>query len=130
GYDSVVYGRNDMTTADPREVHESRPPRSINRFVSALGGVIFLAVGALSFTALGTATMIGDNDQLFLGVFQVNGLVILIRILMGLALLLATRDTVFGSARTNIGVGVVALLVAASSPFLDTLVEGGILALT
>lgn len=117
--------------ADPRTpaAHRRSAP-SINRFVAGIIGLIFLVLGALSFTALGDPNLYGDGGNLLFGAFQVSGLLIAIRIILGLVLLLATRDAVFASARTNISAGVVALLIAVAAPFIDNAVDTEILALT
>lgn len=118
----------DVTTPD-RTTRSSSP--SANRLVAGILGIIFLILGALSFTALGSnPQFFGDNESLLFGAFQVSGLLIAIRIALGLALLLATRDTILGSARTNIWVGVISLLVAASAPFIDSAAGTEIFALT
>lgn len=105
------------------------PPPSANRMVAGGFGIAFLLLGALSFTALSDPKFIGDNGELLFGAFQVNGLLIIARIVLGLVLLLATRDTILGSARTNIGAGVATLLIAVSAPFIDQAVDGGLFAL-
>lgn len=105
------------------------PGPSANRIVAGAFGIAFLLLGALSFTALSDPQFIGDNGQLLFGAFQVNGLLIIARIVLGLVLLLATRDTILGSARTNIGAGVAVLLIAVAAPFIDNATEGGVFAL-
>jgi hypothetical protein len=93
--------------------------------------LLFIILGALSFTALGSDPQVfGESNSLLFGVFQVSGLLIAIRIVFGLALLLATRDTVFGSARTNIWVGVTSLLIAVAAPFIDNATDTEVFALT
>jgi hypothetical protein len=117
--------------ADPRSARSARRTSpSINRAVAGTLGLIFLLLGALSFTALGDPNLYGDGGNLLFGAFQVSGLLIAFRIIAGLVLLLATRDTVLGSARTNISVGVVTLLIAVAAPFIDSAVDTEILALT
>lgn len=120
---------NAVPQAAPSHVAQAKPGPSANRIVAGAFGIAFLLLGALSFTALSDPKFIGDNGELLFGAFQVNGLLIIARIVLGLVLLLATRDTIFGSARTNIGAGVVALLIAVSSPFIDNATEGGVFAL-
>ncbi|PKQ27200.1 MAG: hypothetical protein CVT64_01805 [Actinobacteria bacterium HGW-Actinobacteria-4] len=105
------------------------PGPSANRIVAGAFGIAFLLLGALSFTALSDPQFIGDNGQLLFGAFQVNGLLIIARIVLGLVLLLATRDTILGSARTNIGAGVVVLLIAVAAPFIDNAATSGVFAL-
>lgn len=117
--------------ADPRTAAAKRKPSaSVNRAVAGTVGLIFLILGALSFTALGDPNLYGDGGNMLFGAFQVSGLLIAVRIIAGLVLLLATRDSVFGSARTNISVGVVTLLIAVAAPFIDSAVDTEILALT
>jgi hypothetical protein len=120
---------NAVPVQQPVVATKPAPGPSANRIVAGAFGIAFLLLGALSFTVLSDPQFIGDNEELLFGAFQVNGLLIIARIAFGLVLLLATRDTILGSARTNIGVGVVALVIAVSTPFIDNAVDGGVLAL-
>ncbi len=105
--------------ADPRT-----GTRSVNSTVAMVFGVVFTLVGLSGF--LVSNTFAGTDDNTLLG-FEVNHLHNIVHLLIGVALLVASRRT--ATARTaNLAIGVSYLALAVLGPFL-TGTEANILAL-
>ena len=104
----------------------TRPPgnRSVNSTVAMVLGAAFTLAGLAGF--LVSSTFIGTDDNTLLG-FEVNHLHNVVHLLIGVALLVASRRT--ATARTaNLAIGVSYLALAVLGPFL-TGTEANILAL-
>ncbi len=98
--------------------------RSVNSTIAAVFGAVYTLVGIAGFFVSDTFAGTRDNDLLG---FQVNNLHNIVHLLIGLALLGASRRT--GTARSaNLAIGVTYLALAVLGPFIqDT--EANIVAL-
>lgn len=88
--------------------------RSVNSMVAAVFGAVYTLVGIAGFFV--SETFAGRDDNTLLG-FEVNHLHNIVHLLIGLALLAASRRT--ATARTaNLAIGVTYLALGVLGPFL------------
>ncbi|WP_136519167.1 MULTISPECIES: DUF4383 domain-containing protein [Cellulomonas] len=100
--------------------------KSPNRLVAAIFGAVYTLVGLAGFLVTGGVPFASQEGELLLG-FEVNPLHNIVHLVIGIALLLASR-TVGGARSANLAVGAVYLLVGILGLFIiDT--EANILAL-
>ncbi|QGQ18647.1 DUF4383 domain-containing protein [Cellulomonas sp. JZ18] len=100
--------------------------KSPNRLVAAIFGAVYTLVGLAGFLVTGGVPFASQEGELLLG-FEVNPLHNIVHLVIGIALLLASR-TVGGARSANLTVGAVYLLVGILGLFIiDT--EANILAL-
>lgn len=100
--------------------------KSPNRLVAAIFGAVYTLVGLAGFLVTGGVPFASQEGEPLLG-FEVNPLHNIVHLVIGIALLLASR-TVTGARSANLTVGAVYLLVGILGLFIiDT--EANILAL-
>ena len=82
----------------------------MNQKVGLAFGAIYVVVGLLGFLIAGGAEFIGQEGELLLGIFEVNGLHNIVHLLIGVALAGAAMSSHAASRSANMTIGVVYLL--------------------
>lgn len=91
--------------------------RSLNQVLALAFGAVYAVVGLLGFAVSGSVPFAGKHGASLLG-FDVNGLHNVVHLLIGVALVAASRA--LGSARaTNLTIGAVYILLAVLGPFIN-----------
>ena len=91
--------------------------RSLNQTLSLAFGAVYAAVGVLGFFVSGDVDFAGEKGASLLG-FDVNGLHSVVHLLIGVALIAASRTHAAARA-TNVTIGAVYLLLAALGPVIN-----------
>ncbi|HVE74904.1 MAG TPA: DUF4383 domain-containing protein [Mycobacteriales bacterium] len=98
--------------------HNSGAPteRSVNRQVATVFGAIYVLVGILGFFV--SKTFAETSDKELLGIFEVNHLHNIVHLLIGVALLVASKRT--DTARNaNLAIGITYLALGVLGPFIE-----------
>lgn len=100
-------------------VHSHAGPggRSINQTLTLAFGVVYSLVGVLGFAVSSDVAFAGKTGASLLG-FDVNGLHNVVHLLIGVALVLASRTHAAARA-ANVTIGAVYVLLAVLGPFIN-----------
>ncbi len=91
--------------------------RSINSLVALIFGIVYALVGLAGFLVTGDVPFAGEEGEPLLG-FAVNGLHNIVHLLIGVALIAASRRT--ESARgANLAIGATYILLGLLGPFIN-----------
>ena len=93
--------------------------KTLNQKVGLAFGVVYILVGLLGFLLAGGAEFIGEEGELLLGIFEVNGLHNIVHLLIGVALAGAAMSGAAASRSANMTVGVVYLLLGIVGWFIN-----------
>ncbi|MDT7573356.1 MAG: hypothetical protein QOE05_3530 [Actinomycetota bacterium] len=91
--------------------------RSLNQTLALAFGAVYALVGVLGFFVSGDVDFAGEKGSSLLG-FDVNGLHSVVHLLIGVALMAASRTHAAARA-TNVTIGAVYLLLAALGPVIN-----------
>jgi hypothetical protein len=93
--------------------------KTLNQKVGLAFGVVYILVGLLGFLLAGGAGFVGEEGELLLGIFEVNGLHNIVHLLIGVALAGAAMSGAAASRSTNMAIGVVYLLLGILGWFIN-----------
>jgi hypothetical protein len=109
------------STPDPEEkmslVNDRFGGRTLNQTLSLAFGSVYALVGVLGFFVSSNVDFAGKNGASLLG-FDVNGLHNVVHLLIGAALIVASR-THLAAKGTNLTIGAVYVLLAVLGPFIN-----------
>jgi cyanate permease len=94
--------------------------RSLNQTLALAFGAVYAVVGVLGFFVSSDVPFAGENGASLLG-FDVNGLHNIVHLLIGIALLAASRTHVTAKS-ANLAIGAVYILLAVLGPFINNTV--------
>jgi hypothetical protein len=92
--------------------------RSLNQTLALAFGAVYAVVGLIGFFVHSSDGFAGDHGGKLLGIFGVNGMHNLVHILIGVALVAASR-THAAAKSTNLTIGAVYILLAVLGPFIN-----------
>lgn len=92
--------------------------RSLNQTLALTFGAVYALVGVIGFFVSSADGFAGDDGGKLLGIFGVNGLHNIVHLLIGVALVLASR-THAAARSTNLTIGAVYILLAVLGPFIN-----------
>jgi multisubunit Na+/H+ antiporter MnhG subunit len=92
--------------------------RSLNQTLALTFGAVYALVGVIGFFVSSADGFAGDDGGKLLGIFGVNGLHNIVHLLIGVALVLASR-THAAARSTNLTIGAVYVLLAVLGPFIN-----------
>jgi hypothetical protein len=102
--------------------HAGTSSRTLNQTLALAFGSVYALVGVLGFFVSSDVDFAGKNGASLLG-FDVNGLHNIVHLLIGVALIVASRTHAIARS-TNVTIGAVYLLLAALGPVInDTAVD-------
>ena len=105
-----------MTTPDASS-HRTGSTRSLNQLLALVFGVIYTLVAILGFFVADSFAGTGSDEADLLGIFQVNHLHNIVHLLIGLALIAASKR--HETARSaNLAIGITYIALAVIGPFL------------
>ena len=83
--------------------------KTLNQKLGLAFGVVYVLVGLLGFVLAGGGGFTGEEGELLLGIFEVNGLHNIVHLLIGVALAGAAMSSAAASRSTNMTIGAVYL---------------------
>jgi multisubunit Na+/H+ antiporter MnhG subunit len=92
--------------------------RSLNQTLALTFGAVYALVGVIGFFVSSADGFAGDDGGKLLGIFGVNGLHNIVHLLIGVALIAASR-THAAARSTNLTIGAVYILLAVLGPFIN-----------
>jgi hypothetical protein len=93
--------------------------KTLNQKVGLAFGAVYVVVGLLGFLLAGGADFVGQEGELLLGIFEVNGLHNIVHLLIGVALAGAAMSSAAASRSTNMTIGAVYLVLGILGWFIN-----------